>query len=70
MRSLEINGVMHYRNQFVIGKQEGDLVWRPVLEFENMLKYEKTKVYGDSSTFSLWYMGNQTLQYSEEIKVR
>ena len=61
---------MFSRNQFVIGKQEGDSVWRPVLEFENMLKYEKTKVYGDSSTFSLWYMGNQTLQYSEEIKVR
>ena len=37
--------------------------------FGNVLKYEKTKVYGDTSTFSFWYMGNQTLEYSEEIKL-
>ena len=40
-----------------------------MIEFENLLKYEKTKVYGDSATFSLWYRGNQILQYSEEIKL-
>ena len=49
-------------------------IWRPVIEFGNLLKYERTKVYGDTSTFSFWYWGtgmdkNQTLQYSEEIKV-
>ena len=40
-----------------------------MIEFGNVLKYEKTKVYGDTSTFSFWYMGNQTLEYSEEIKL-
>ena len=40
-----------------------------MIEFADMLKYEKTKVYGESSTFSLWYTGNHTFQYSEEIKL-
>ena len=40
-----------------------------MIEFGNVLKYEKTKVYGDTSTFSFRYMGNQTLEYSEEIKL-
>ena len=48
---------------------KADTIWRPVIEFGNLLKYERTEVYGDTSTFSLWYWGNQTLEYSEEIKL-
>lgn len=40
-----------------------------MIEFGNLLKYEKTSVYGDTSTFSFWYWGNQTLEYDEEIKL-
>ena len=40
-----------------------------MIEFGNLLTYERTKVYGDTSTFSLWYGGNQSMEYSEEIKL-
>ena len=39
------------------------------MKYENLLKYENTKLYGDSVTFSLSYRGNKTLRYSEEIKL-
>ena len=49
---------------------KAETIWRPVIQFGNLLKYETTKVYGDTSTFSLWYWWqNQTLEYSEEIKL-
>ena len=33
------------------------------------MKYERTKVYGDTATFALNYYGNQTIEYAEEIKL-
>ena len=40
-----------------------------MIEFGNLLNYDKTPVYGDTSTSSFWYWGNQTLEYDEEIKL-
>ena len=53
----------------MIGQKEGQFIWHPILEFDNLLNYEKSKIYGDSYTHSLWYNGNQSFQYSEEIKL-
>ena len=60
--------LVSFRDQLLIGKQSQS-IWHPVVEFADLLKYEKTKVYGDSATFSLWYMGNKKFEYSEEIKL-
>ena len=53
----------------MIEQKEGQFIWHPVLEFDNLMNYEKSKIYGDSATYSLWYNGNHTFQYSEEIKL-
>ena len=30
-------------------------VWKPNLEFENILQYQSTEAYGVTASYSLWY---------------
>ena len=52
----------------IVGKQREE-VWNPIVKFSNVKKYEQTKFYGSSKTFSFWYNGSQTMQYGEEFQL-
>ena len=34
------------------------MVWHPIIEFGNLLHYEKKEVYGGTKPFIFWYFGN------------
>ena len=44
-------------------------MWHPILDITPIIDYEVTKLYGAGSTTTLWYQGNQTLQYIEGCKL-
>ena len=55
-------------------------VWHPLIDFGNLLKYEKTKVYGGVKPFRSWYIKNRPfvagdaqdenlIAYWEEIQI-
>ena len=47
------------------------MIWRPSIKFENLLKYQKTKSFGDQNLniFWLWRNESQNLEYSEEFQL-
>ena len=47
------------------------MIWRPSIKFKNLLKYEKTKSFGDQNlnNFWLWRNESQNLDYSEEFQL-
>ena len=55
-------------------RKEYRYVWRPNLEFENVMQYSSPKQYGgeaydSTKTFELWYLGDQQLEYSEPVQL-
>ena len=54
------------RKTLDIDQATSELIWRPVIEFENLLQFEKKKLYGRKSTFSFGFYYS-TLMYLESI---
>ena len=40
------------------------LVWTPVIQFENIIRFEKNVNYGRTRKFSLWHLANDSLGYN------
>ena len=40
------------------------LVWIPVIQFENMIKFEKSVNYGRTRKFGMWHLANDSLGYN------
>ena len=47
------------------------MIWRPSIKFENLLKYEQTKSYGDPILNNFWIYRNESpnLDYREEFQI-
>ena len=47
------------------------MIWRPIIKFENLLKYEQTKTYGDAVLYGFWFWRNglHNLEYGEEFQL-
>ena len=63
--------VFTFRVYLQIDEKTSEIIWRPSIKFENLLKYEKTKSFGDQSLNIFWLWGNesQNLDYSEEFQL-
>ena len=59
------------RKNVQIDEKKGRLIWRPIINFENLLKYEQTKTYGNAALYNFWLMGNesQNMEYGEEFQL-
>ena len=47
-------------------------IWRPIIAFEHLLSYEKTKFYGGDKVFSFWYIDlgkGGIVVYHEEVQL-
>ena len=58
------------RTRYDLGLEESNHIWRPILTFDDLLDYKPTRDFGNYGSFSFSYLGNQTLEYSEEILVK
>ena len=59
------------RKNLQIDEKKARLIWRPIINFENLLKYEQTKTYGNAALYNFWLMGNesQNMEYGEEFQL-
>ena len=50
-----------------------NLIWHPIIEFGNLIHYEKKEVYGGTKPFIFWYFGNVspdiTVVYGEGLQL-
>ena len=60
-----------FRDFLQFTKKTAQLVWHPVLKFENLIDYKEIKGYGGTVTSSFWFYGNQShkLAYGEEFQL-
>ena len=63
--------LLFFRDYFQIDERAARLIWRPIIKFENLLKYEQTKTYGDAVLYGFWFWGNglHDLEYGEEFQL-
>ena len=48
------------------------MIWQPKIKFENLLKFEETKFYGDAALYNFLFLGNEShwnMQYGEEFQL-
>ena len=48
------------------------MIWQPKIKFENLLKFEQTKFYGDAALYNFWILGNEShwnMEYGEEFQL-
>ena len=57
-----------FRNGIHIDKRTSESIWHPIIIFEDLMKKEDTKLYGDTSGETMEYFHNQNqLSYSESF---
>ena len=73
MENHKINNLLfsNFRGYLQINAGASKLIWRPTINFENSLKYERTKTYGNaiSNNFWLWDDELHSLEYGEEFQL-
>jgi hypothetical protein len=52
---------------FMVGDDIESILWRPWIEFENLLSYEKTQLYGGTKSSSFWKGKNTMMIYGEDF---
>ena len=60
------------RNYVQIDETTAKLIWRPIINFENLLDFKPTKAYGNAVQYNLWLVGNRNdynMQYGEEFQL-
>ena len=58
-----------FRDGLQIDKKTAKSIWCPVINFENLLKYELTKTYGNSVIYNLWLYDDHLLYYGEAFQL-
>ena len=53
---------------FMVGDNFESLLWRPWIEFENLLSYQKTQLYGGTTSSSFW-KGKNRMIYGEDFQL-
>ena len=63
--------VFTFRQYLQINENTAKMIWHPSIKFENLLKYEQTKSFGDHIQNNFWIYGNESLnlEYSEEFQI-
>ena len=52
-----------------IDEETAGIIWRPIIKFENLLKYEQTKSYGNAVLYNFWLFEEHDLYYAEEFQL-
>ena len=53
------------RDTLIVGSDINSNIWKPNLKFENVMKYERSQSYGHTGSFTLWYLGDHYMEYTE-----
>ena len=67
--------MLFFREWLQIDEKVARLIWLPIIKFENLLKFEQTKSYGNEVQSNLWLWRNQSkyggknIEYGEEFQL-
>ena len=50
---------------FMLDNDKRKSIWNPVIVFENLKKYQPTKIYGHDEKFIFYYESNHSLTYGK-----